>query len=612
MSKLRRSSTWLLRQRYPLILVGIALVLSLPWLFVGVHADDIMIRAAVLDMLPLQGRYNSEWSPFTFFNGAPEQNRAMMDSGLAPWWTDPACKVSFMRPFAALTHIIDYRWLADRPILMHLQSVAWFAALVWAAAVLYRRLLGRHGPAWFGALAALLFTLDDAHAISVGWLANRNALLAGVFGVLALIAHDRWRRDGWKPGALMGPLLFSIALLAKEEAACVAAYLFAYAIFLDRGSIVRRVGSLVPYVIVGAAWIAIYKYSGHGVIASGVYVDPLRHPAEFLARFAANAPLLLLGQWGFPMSDVSLALSAEGLRLHLAWAFVYLAYVFVVMWPLVRRDALARFWTLGMMLSIVPVCGVFPNDRLLMFAGLGAMGLLAQFIGGMKDGLEWVPKSKAWQHAGGFFIGLSIIVHLMVAPALFVGTAHLTAKLGDRLEARYATLPSDESFAGQTAVFVNAPSALMDMLMMQARHYAGRPVPRYGLNLCSTATSATMERVDDKTLVVRPAGGYLPPRSWSPISPPPMYAVSYHTRHLDHWVRGDENPLRLGDRVALSFVTIEITAMTPDDRPAEATFSFARSLDDPSLRWLVLTDGGYQPFRVPAIGERVEVPLPPE
>ncbi len=355
-----------------------------------------------------------------------------------------------------------------------------------------------------------------------------------------------------------------------------------------------------------------YKSLGHGVIASGVYVDPLRHPVEFLSRFAENAPLLLLGQWGFPMSDVSLALSRTGLRLHLVWAFVYLGYVCVVMAPLVRRDALARFWTLGMLLSLVPICGVFPNDRLLMFVGLGAMGLLAQFIGGMKDAFDWVPKSNAWRHAGGFFIGLSIIVHLMVAPALFVGTAFWTRELGREVGRRYETLPDDAAFAEQTVVFVNTPSAMMDMVMMQARRYADEPVPLRSLNLCSTAMGATIERVDERTLVVRPDGGYLPPRGWSPLSPPPLYSVSYHTRYLDHWVRDASNPLRLGDRADLSFVTIEITAMTGDDRAAEATFHFVRSLDDPSLRWLVLTEEGYEPFDVPAIGERVQVPAPPE
>ena len=48
----------------------------------------------------------------------------------------------------------------------------------------------------------------------------------------------------------------------------------------------------------------------------------------------------------------------------------------------------------------------------------------------------------------------------------------------------------------------------------------------------------------------------------------------------------DASPMRLGERIELTGVTVEITAVTADGRPAEATFRFASSLDDKSLIWL--------------------------
>jgi len=47
-----------------------------------------------------------------------------------------------------------------------------------------------------------------------------------------------------------------------------------------------------------------------------------------------------------------------------------------------HAERLARFWALGMAASIVPVCGAFPMDRLLVFAGVGAFGLTFVFVNG--------------------------------------------------------------------------------------------------------------------------------------------------------------------------------------------------------------------------------------
>ena len=48
--------------------------------------------------------------------------------------------------------------------------------------------------------------------------------------------------------------------------------------------------------------------------------------------------------------------------------------------PLLRRDREARFWTLGMVLALLPISATFPANRLLFFVGLGAMALLARLL----------------------------------------------------------------------------------------------------------------------------------------------------------------------------------------------------------------------------------------
>ena len=55
-------------------------------------------------------------------------------------------------------------------------------------------------------------------------------------------------------------------------------------------------------------------------------------------------------------------------------------------------------------------------------------------------------------------------------------------------------------------------------------------------------------------------------------------------------------------------MTIEITAVTDDGRPAEAAFHFTPKLKSPFLRWLRWEDGVYVPFVLPAEGETVTLP----
>jgi hypothetical protein len=68
--------------------------------------------------------------------------------------------------------------------------------------------------------------------------------------------------------------------------------------------------------------------------------------------------------------------------------------------------------------------------------------------------------------------------------------------------------------------------------------------------------------------------------------------------------------MAIGRQIELGFVTVEITAMTEDARPAEAAFHFSMDLQSPHFRWLQWSDEGYVPFAPPAVGETVTLPAP--
>ena len=71
---------------------------------------------------------------------------------------------------------------------MHVHSLLWFVLLLFLVTKFYRRILG---PTWLAGLAVLLFAVEDGHGSPVGWICNRNILIAASFGIGCLIAHDR-------------------------------------------------------------------------------------------------------------------------------------------------------------------------------------------------------------------------------------------------------------------------------------------------------------------------------------------------------------------------------------------------------------------------------------
>ncbi len=110
---------------------------------------------------------------------------------------------------------------------------------------------------------------------------------------------------------------------------------------------------------------------------------------------------------------------------------------------------------------------------------------------------------------------------------------------------------------------------------------------------------------------MKPHKGYLQAHGlYNGAETPPPMSVPYFSQRVDMVTRSQARPRRLHETFDPSAVTIEITALTDDGRPAEATFRFRVPLEDPSFRWLYIDDARYVPFIVPGIGETVEVPSP--
>lgn len=583
----RRARELLGHRRLPLGVALVAIVLTLPSVFTGWVVDDYFHRVTLTGEGMFAPFVRARFDLFQFFDGDPQRTWRMMDLGFAPWWTYPHIRGAFWRPLTVLTHWLDYQLWPNSPALMHVQSVLWWGAAAAAVAWLYRRLMA---PAWLAGLAALLYAIDDARAMPVGFLANRNALPAVLFGVLALLAHDSWRRGGRRGGAWLAPLLLAASLLSAEAGIATCAYLAAHAVFLDRAGWRRGLLALSPYVVVVVAWRVAWSAQGYGVAGIGLYVDPLNEPLRFLQTLGTHAPLLLLGQWAGPPPELSILLTPTGAAWHWRAAVVVVAAMTLIVWPLVRRDRLARFWALGMLLALVPVCATFPADRLLVFAGIGAFGLIAQFLRFVFDPANRAAAPQLWRGPAKVMAGLLVVIHLGLAPLAL--PLRSSDPCGARLASRYALrLPADVDLAGRELIVVNLPNFLHGAYFLPEREAAGLPVPQRLRVLASGMQAVDIRRPDARTLVIRPQRGFI---SW----------------RFEELVRDERFPMHIGERVALTGMTVKVTALTDDERPAEARFGFDVPLEDPRLYWVCYRDGGFQPFDLPAVGERLSLPAP--
>ena len=565
------------------MLLGLAL--TLPSLAGGLAVDDYIHRIGVLGHPRIPSTPFSPFDLFHFTAGDPESQHELMDRLMGLWGIHEDLKIAFMRPLSSLTHWIDYRGWPEQAWLMHLQNLLWYGILIYLVARFYRRVLG---PTWVAGLAMLAYAIDDAHGMTVGWIANRNALIAGVFGMLSLLIHLRWRREHWRPGAWLGPTCFAVALTAGESAIGAGAYLLAYAVFLDRSGWRNKCFGLAPYGMVVFLWRIVYSTLGFGVRGTDLYVDPLGEPLIFLAAAAGRLPVYLLGQFGFPPADLWLVVSDPGRRMLTVSGVLAVGMMIALIVPLLRRSAEARFMGLGALAAVIPMCATYPFDRHLIFVGVGAMGLVASFIGFVAEAAnESVP--RGWLFPAQVLAGVWLLIHVIVAPLALPIRVLDPQRMDAFIERAARSLPADETLASQHLVVVNAPEIMSSIYAILRRASRGDVLPDYVRFLSISDNEIRVERQDAVTLKLQ----------WS---------EGLFVRPLDRFFRGLRHPFKVGDTFDLTGFRARVMRLTHEGRPAAVEYRFSVPLEDPILRWVVWEGKGYQPFELPALGETRVLP----
>jgi hypothetical protein len=556
----RLFSSLLVSPRLPFILGLLAILLTLPSLWVGLQFDDYLLEQSVFRAPDLNSVIHDL---FIFMDGDPSHAQASMDAGIYPWFSLSDGKVAFWRPLSALTHWLDFTFWPNFPMLMHAQNILWFAFDILLVTLLYRELL----PTPVAGLAALLFAVNDAHGYAVGWISNRNALMAFALGVGSLLWFHRFNQTRRSDLLFGSGVAFALSLLSAEAGTAAAGYLAAYVFFAGASS-PRKWLDLIPHAFILLAWMVFYRLGDFGGWGTS-YIDPLRETGPFLRAVLERAPVLWLGLLAYPPAELY-PFAADPL-VKFVWIFAGIAltaFFFKMVFPLVRRDRNLQFLLAGAALGTLPVCSSLPANRLLFFMELGGMAVLGTWLH-EAGGLSFV-KRGAW------------FVHLGLAVILLPLTSYSPKAFGN-IEDAILAAPIQP-----TVVIVSAPSAFHADFFGLIRERYGAESPERVWNLGAGLSPLTVYRQDENTLIVTARDGYI--------------------SGFDSVFRGRAHPMLRGETVSLNGMQVTVHAVTRDGRPSLVEFRFTEPLQSPHYQWLVWRSGRLVEWRIPNVGESVSTP----
>ena len=597
----------------PVILAMGAILVMLPALKMGLVLDDLPERAVALrpDQLPPRmhetgnpadsGSFSAVLRDF-FFNRSPEDTALMKNYGVLPWWMPDDFKLGLWRPVTAFTHWLDYRLFPDSPVLMHAHNIAWFAAIVFLLTIVYRKLMG---TGWVAGFAALLFLLDGNTYFPVAFVANRGFMLSLFFGLLCLYEHHQWRSAKSRSGLVLSVLFLALSLFADEAGVSTFAFILAYALVLEPGSLRSRALTVLPSVLVVILWRTIYEALGFGLHNVGFYIDPAHEPLQFARVVIPRAMVLLGGQVTSLPPDLLLVMNPSSQSKVIAFYCVSIVAALIVFLPLRRRNKIAAFWFAVMVFAAIPAATVIPTGKNLGFVAVGAYGLIASFVAGLITRPGRLPEGLASRILAWIACVLLILAHVPGAIAERVKAVKVTPKIFNVMS-RLINLGDLPDAENKNVIIVNEPGPFALIHVPSYKAYHHQPLPKTVRALVPGCTGFDVQRTDDKTLVVQSKG----PDIFSCEDVGPKH-VAYLFRIFDLSLGGPK--FGKGECRVLRGLTVEVQEVSKDGLPTRVAFRFDSSLDSPGFRWLRFDwrTFSYQPFEVPNIGQSVTLSGPP-
>lgn len=477
------------------------LLLVLPGIVAPYHSDDWFQLLLLDEDSVLRRNDGSLWGLFSFIDEVPAHREQMQAFGVLPWFAAEDFSFRFWRPVTEITHWIDYRIFGVNAFPAHIQSVIWFLLLSGIVLALARHTLpDKTQLPW---LAVMIFLWDGQHVANIGWIANRNALVAAVFSMLCLYAHMQWRDRGRTGFAILAVCSWILALGSGEIAVGGFGYLLLYALLLDNAGSRKALLSLLPYVLTMLVWLVLYRVMGFGAsVSGGLYIDPLHEPLGFLAAIAQRVPVYVSAS----LLPVPAGFSwVTGLEygwmsgLYLAVSVLVTAGFLTVSLKMMRQDRVFAFWLLGSIIALLPVCSTMAQDRLALLQTVGMDIAIASLIypllaGGIMTKLQYVLRF------------ILLVIHLILSPMhLLAGSIYLYWGANNILS--NALQFPDEKIRGKRLLVLQAPIGEV-VALAGIREVLGKVNPEQVLWLANDEGSLKLEVISSHELSLEKSSGF--------------------------------------------------------------------------------------------------------
>jgi hypothetical protein len=430
-------------------------------------------------------------------------------------------------------------------------------------------------------LATLLFAIGGLHAFVIGWIAARNQLISACLSVLAMELYHRWRTGQGQVFGLGAYVATVAGLMAAEGGIVTMGYLGAYALTMDNGPLLRRLLRLLPYAITVVVWRVVYQHLGYGTHGSPGYIDPGADTGRFLVELIQRLPALMTSFFYGVTSSVMVYLPGWGKISYALLSVLAIWWVYRVSDRLgVWASPRARFYALGGVLALVPVCASPPHDRLLIHAEIGLGGLVAMLFEIARQRQAAAPLGRDIRWTINGLKG----VHFIWFPVLMVSSAVLIVGMTIGMPKEEAlALPNATEGAGERFVLLHAPTPMLVGYYHPTRRYFGMRNPE-SINTIGRGGNEALDYTveDEHTLkVISPVG-----------------FIDWMSRDIQH------DPFHVGQEVDLGHMKFTVLTISDNGTPMSIRVHFTQPLTDPTWKFFIWNDktNSYGPFVMPPVG----------
>jgi hypothetical protein len=563
--------------------IAVGILLAAPALALGFFSDDYAFLAFLEKRAPVNPPL---WDLYRFFSGDETLTKHVVAAGMAPWWTWPGLRLHLFRPLPSELLALDHAIFKHAALGWHAHSLLWYAALLFAASEIFRRLL----PPRAATLALAAYTFSGANVFTFAWPSARHAVVAALLSAIGLAAYLRRADRGaaQAPGASAFPYIaFTVSLLAGEMALGGIALALAFeALGPGRGTRRERARRAVPLLVIAGLYLAVYAVAGAGARGSEDYASPFADPVGFVRLGATHLPILVASAiLGMPAELATmappLALAAVGLLAAAGAYFLWRACA-----PRLPDDlrAHAPWLTLGAIAAMAVGAGGIPGTRELIIANFAVATLFALLV-------AYGTGPGPYAAARRVSIGALALIHLLLAPLGQLSSLRSMDRIGRATDLAGQDL-LHEANADRDVFIVAASDPLAGMYApLAATASSEKAVSSLGCVtwLAGVRADVTVTRMSARAIAIEPSGR------------------TFLTGPFETLFRGAGEPLKMGEEASVCGARVRVAAMD-QGRPSRIEVTYGRLLDSNGGAWIAWRNGRFERLALPAIGQSVRIP----